>query len=197
MIFRFVLALGALDAERGEILAQPRQRALVQEPGNVVGAVGHQFAAADADEQIEKFALDFRGVGAARRFRETDMRGTERRRIAAQRGQPLQKFRIRRTRQQRRQQRVFLRAGKIDLIDAAHFVVLVVKIGPQDRARDTGQCLDRQHPLGGDARPIRHRRLGNPNAPRKLGDATGCVNRFLESPIWHVVFFLARSLSFF
>ena len=58
MIFRFVLLLDAFDAERGEILTQPRQRPLVQEAGDIIGAVGHQFAAADADEEIEEFALD-------------------------------------------------------------------------------------------------------------------------------------------
>ena len=102
-----------------KILAQPRQRALVQEAGDVIGAVRHQFAAADADEQIEEFALDLAGVGIAGRVGEADMGDAERRRIAAQRGQPLQKCRVRRARQQRRQQRVFLRAGKIDLVDAS------------------------------------------------------------------------------
>ena len=46
------------------------------------------------------------------------MSDAERRRIAAQRGQPLEQCRVRRARQQRRQQRVFLRAGEIDLVDA-------------------------------------------------------------------------------
>ncbi len=125
------------------------------------------------------------GVGVARRVGEADMGDAERRRIAAQRGQPLQKRRIRRPCQQRRQQRVFLRTGKIDVVDAGRLVILVVKIGPQDRARDAGHRFDREHPLGGNARPIRYRRLGNADAARKLGDATGGANRFLESPIWH------------
>ena len=137
-----------------EILAQARQRALVQEAGDVVGAVRHQLAAADADEQIEKFALDLGSVGTAGRVGETDMGDAQRRRIAAQRGQPLQKRRVRRSRQQCRQQRVFLRTGEIDLVDASRFIVVIVKVGPQDRARDTGHRLDREHPLGGNARPI-------------------------------------------
>src|SRR6185437_7307479 len=44
-----------------------------------------------------------------------------------------------------------------------------------------------QNPLGWNPRPIRHRRLRNPNTARKLGDATGRTNRFLESSICHVV----------
>jgi hypothetical protein len=99
MIFGFVLTLGALDAERGQILAQSRQRALVQEAGDVLGAVGHQFAAADANEQIEKFALDFAGVSAASSISQREMSEAERRRIAAQLCKPLQKFRVRRPRQ--------------------------------------------------------------------------------------------------
>ena len=53
VIFRFVLSLGTFDAESRKILAQPRQRALVQEAGDIIGAVGHQFAAADADAPDE------------------------------------------------------------------------------------------------------------------------------------------------
>ena len=146
-----------------EIVAQPRQRPLMQEAGEIVGTVGHQLAAADADEQIEKFALDPRRVGAVGRFRETDMRHAERRRIAAQRCKAAQKFRVRRARQQRRQQRVFLRAREIDFIDAGGLIVLAVQIGPQNRASDAGQRFDRQNAFGRNARPIRHRGLGNPN----------------------------------
>ena len=113
VIFRFGIALGALDAEAGEILAQPRQRALVQEAGEIVGAVGHQFAAADADEQIEEFALDRVGVGAGGRFGEADMRDAERRRDRrAASASRSSRCRVRRARQQRREQRVFLRARR-------------------------------------------------------------------------------------
>ena len=68
-----------------EILAQARERTLVQEAGEIVGAVGQQFAAAEPDEEIEIFALDLldrRRRAAA--SRERDMRDAERRRIAAQ-----------------------------------------------------------------------------------------------------------------
>ena len=59
VILRLEIVLGPLDAERGEILAQARQRTLVEKAGQIVGRVGQQFAAPEADEQIEIFALDY------------------------------------------------------------------------------------------------------------------------------------------
>jgi hypothetical protein len=38
VIFRLAIALGALDTERAEIGAQPRQGAFVQEAGEIVDA---------------------------------------------------------------------------------------------------------------------------------------------------------------
>ena len=126
----------------------------MQEAGEIVGAVRHQLAAADADEQIEEFALDAVCVGIAGRVGESDMGDAQRRRIAAQLGQTAQQLRVRRSRQQRRQQRVFLRAREIDFVDVVGHLLSAVKIGPQDRARDTGHGFDREHALGGNARPI-------------------------------------------
>ena len=82
MILRLGIAFGALDAERAEVLAQPRQRPLVQEAGEVVRAVGQQLAAAEPDEQIEVFALDAlrRRIGA--RLGQGRMREPERARVA-------------------------------------------------------------------------------------------------------------------
>ena len=84
MILRLVVALDALDSERREILAQPRERPLVQEAGEIVRRVRQQFAAPEPDEQIEVFALDPLRRSLRRGFGERDMRDAERRRIAAQ-----------------------------------------------------------------------------------------------------------------
>jgi len=46
MVLGFVISFGALDAQRGQVSAQPRQRTLVQETGEIVRGVGQQFAAA-------------------------------------------------------------------------------------------------------------------------------------------------------
>src|SRR5918994_4809525 len=54
VIFRFPRASGALDPEPAQILAHPRQRTLVKKAGQIVGGIGQQFAAAEADEKIEE-----------------------------------------------------------------------------------------------------------------------------------------------
>jgi len=43
----------ALDAEPRKVGAQPRERPLMQEAGEVIGAVGQKLAASHADEEIE------------------------------------------------------------------------------------------------------------------------------------------------
>ena len=68
----------------GKIVAQPRQRPLVQEAGQIVGAIGKKLAAAEPDEEIEIFALDPLGVRRARRLGERRMRQPERARVAVQ-----------------------------------------------------------------------------------------------------------------
>ena len=50
VIFRLGISFDALDAELRKVFAQARQRTLVQEAGEIVGGVGQQFAASDADE---------------------------------------------------------------------------------------------------------------------------------------------------
>ena len=116
MIFGLVVAFGALDAERREIAAQPRQRTLVQEAGQIIRGVGQQFAAAEPDEQVEELALDALDRGFAGGLRQRGMRDAERRRVAAQAGETLQQLRVRRAREQRGEQRVFLRARRGDLV---------------------------------------------------------------------------------
>ena len=108
MILGFVVAFGALDAQRGQIPAQPRQRTLVQEAGEIVRGVGQQFAAAQPDEQIEELALDALDCGFACGLRERGMRDTERCRVATQAGETRQQFCVRRAPKQRGKQRIFL-----------------------------------------------------------------------------------------
>ena len=137
------------------MLAQPRQRPLVQEPGEIIRAVGQQFAAAEPDEEIEELALGRVRVGAARRLRERRMREPERARVAAQGRQARQQRGIGRAREQRDEQRVFLRARGIDFVDSHRPCRLLgIEIGPQ-RSRDhPGRGLDRQDALCGNMRPV-------------------------------------------
>ena len=117
MIFRLDVAFGALDAERREIVAQPRQRALVQEAGEIVRAVGQQFAAAEPDEEIEIFALDALDAGFAGGLRERGMRHAERRR--RRRASPARRSSSLASgarAEQRGEQRVFLRARRGDIV---------------------------------------------------------------------------------
>ena len=182
-----------------QILAQPRQRAFVQEAGDVIGAVGQQFAAADADEQIEKFALDL----ARRRRWPPHRQGRHGQRQAASDRRAASASRCRNAASGARVSSAASSAyscarARSTSSTPVVLIVLVIKIGPQDGARDAGHRFDREHTLGGNARPVRHRRLGNADAARKLGDATGSANRFLQDPGLACPFCsLAGSLSFF
>ena len=117
VIFRLARGAGALDPEPVEILAHPRQRALVKEAGQVVGGIGQQFAAAEPDEEIEEFLADGAVVRRRRSGCEFDMRHAEIGAIALQRCDALQRVRIGRLAEQQRQQAVFRGAQLIDLVD--------------------------------------------------------------------------------
>ena len=88
VIFRLPRGARALDPERIEIFAHPRQRALVKKAGQIIGGIGKQFAAAEPDEQIEEFLADGAIIGRRGCRREFDMRHAEIGRVALQRRQP-------------------------------------------------------------------------------------------------------------
>src|SRR5690348_5553347 len=77
VILGFRLAVDALDLEALQVLAQPRQGTLVEKSGQIKGRIGQELAAPDADEQIEEFALERRGIAVACRFGESGMRLSE------------------------------------------------------------------------------------------------------------------------
>ena len=120
-----------------EIVAQPRQRPLVQEAGEIVGAVGQQLAAAEPDEEIEVLALDAldsasRGGLAERRMREPS--GVASPRKPASR---CEQVRVGRAREQRgRAAHIPARARHRLRRVARLALVLTVKIGPQHLAVD-------------------------------------------------------------
>src|SRR4051812_49298581 len=77
---------GALDPEPLQIFAHPRQRPLVQKTGQIIGGIGQQLAATEANEKSEEFLADsaiVRGSGSGCEF---EMRHAELGRIALQRG---------------------------------------------------------------------------------------------------------------
>ena len=127
------------------------------------------------------FDVDARG-----RFGERHMREAERRRIAAAVATSrASSVGIRRAREQRGEQRIFLRAREIDLVDVGCTAGSPIEIGPQTHARDAGRGLDRKHALGGNRVPVRNGRLRNTDAAREFGDAADGLDRFLKSRIAH------------
>jgi hypothetical protein len=185
-----ILGLGptrsAFDAEPGEMLAQPRERPLVQKSGEIIRTIGQKFPAPEADEEIELFPLAALGVGAAGGFRERRVGKPEEARIAAQAGEAFQQTLIGRAHEQDRKQCVLVRPRGIDLVDSAGRIALLgVQIGPQDRAVDAGHGLDCEHSLRRYVRPIGNRWLGNADFFRKRAYAASDTNGFIETRIPH------------
>src|SRR6185312_16505418 len=67
VIFRLARGARALDPEPAQILAHPRQRTLMKKAGQIVGGIGQQFAAPEADEEIEELAAHGAVVGRSSR----------------------------------------------------------------------------------------------------------------------------------
>src|SRR5262249_50809751 len=63
VVFGLTMRLDTLDAERAQVLAQARQRALVEKAGKIIRPIGQQFASADANKEIEKLPRDAVGAG--------------------------------------------------------------------------------------------------------------------------------------
>src|SRR6185437_1073213 len=77
MIFRFHNTVAASYSEARQIVAEPRQRALVEEAGEIVRAVRHQLAATEPDKQIEEFALNVLCARIGGGFSKCGMRQTQ------------------------------------------------------------------------------------------------------------------------
>ena len=129
MIFRFHLAFGAFDAERAQILAQSRQRPLVEKAGEIIRAVRKQLAAPDADEKIEKLALDLFDARILCGFAQEPHARRPTVLYHREAGDATECGRIRCARQQHREQCVFLRADFIDIVDLSG--LLSASVGPQ------------------------------------------------------------------
>src|SRR5262249_31791608 len=186
MILGLRLAGCAFDPELLETRAQPRERPLVQEAGEIIRTIWEKFPAPEADEEVEIFTLDALDIGPLRRVRERRVRQSERARIAAKCGETLQQRGIRRACKQDREQRIFLRACRIDLVDiAGRARMLRIEVGPQHCAAHAGGLLDRQHAVGRNAGPTRNGRRENANSPREPADAAGNADRFLQSYVPH------------
>ena len=89
----------------------------MKKAGQIVGGIGQQFAAAEADEEIEEFLADGAVIGRRRSRSEFDMRHAEIGSVALQRGHALERVGVRRLAEQQRQQAVFRGTQLIDLVD--------------------------------------------------------------------------------
>ena len=152
----------------------------MKKAGQIVGGIGQQFAAAEADEEIEEFLADGAIVGRRGCRGEFDMRHAEIGAIALQRCHTLERLGIGRLAEQQRQQAVFRGAQLIDLVDFGFRCHLVlgrsVEIGTKHKTIHLRQRLDGKNALGGNARPRRNRGLRNANPPRQRRDATRCLD---------------------
>ena len=170
MIFGLGLSFGLLDAEALEIAAQPRQRTLVEEARQIVGRVGQQLAAAEADEEIEILAPDALGIGPRGGFAERRMCDAERAWIAAQSAPGAPATRHRGCAQAAsRAARIPARARH--RLRRRRCQRLAKRSGRKHSARDARCRLDREHALGGNAIPVRNRGLGDADAAREFADA--------------------------
>ncbi len=150
-----------------------------------------EFAAADADEQVEELPLDPLGIRCRRRLRKRDMGEPQRAGVAAQRRQPSKQVGAGSAREQYRKQRIFLPAGAVDLVDRGVGVPVTrilraIEIGPQHGAVDAGRGFDRQNAFGRNATPIRHGRLRNADLSGERTDAAGVTDSLLKARIAHL-----------
>jgi hypothetical protein len=184
VIFRLAFGGDALDAEPRELVAQPRQRALVEEAGKIERGIGHDFAAADADEQLEEFALDCLDGRGRRCLAERRMGHAERRSIGAQRGEAPQQISVRSAPQQGREQRIFACARRVGLVDGDG-VRSAVEVGAQHGAIDVCHAFNRQHALGGNVLPTRHGWLRNADFAGERANAASGTNGLIEPRTSH------------
>ena len=125
------LAGGSLDCKLFKMRAQPRERTLMQKAGEIIRRVGQKLSAPEPDEQVEIFPLDAFGAGPLRRLRERRVCQPERAWIPAQRGETLEQRAVRRAREQNGEQRIFLCARYVEVLEiASHIGLLLVEIGP-------------------------------------------------------------------
>src|SRR5262249_31979581 len=94
VILGFGFAGNTFDAKFAQVCAQTRERPLVQKSGEIIGGIGQKFPAPEADEEIEVFAPDSLDIGPAGGLGKRRMSQSDRRGIAAQRGELFEQSRV-------------------------------------------------------------------------------------------------------
>ena len=96
----------------------------------------------------------------ARRGGKPGMGEPERGGIGLQRREPAKELGVRRAREQQREERIFLRPRRVDLVNLALGHVAPLKqIGPQQLPPDAGRLLDGDDAIGGNSAPVGDGRL--------------------------------------
>ena len=107
------------------------------------------------EPEVAELARDALLPGATSGLRERRMGNTEQARISLEMREATEQTGIGWAREQDRQQRIFPRTCRIDLIEVAdHTRALGKEIGSKDRAIDAGRRFHRQNPLRRHPRPV-------------------------------------------
>ncbi len=96
--------------------ASGRSWPLVEESGQIIGAIGHHLAAADPDEQVEELPLHRLRPGSAGGLGERRVGKPDRARVDLEIGDGFEELPIRGSRQQGGEQRILARSRGIDLV---------------------------------------------------------------------------------
>jgi hypothetical protein len=107
----------------------------------------------------------------------------ERARIAAEPREAREQRRIGRAGEQCGEQRVFLCAREIDLVDGGRR--LAIEIRAQADACDAGCSLHGEYAFCGNLVPVRHGRLRYADAPGEFRHSADCLYGFAQTRIAH------------
>jgi len=186
VILGLKIVFDPLDAERGKIVAQARQGAFVEKSGQVIGCVRQQLAAPETDEQIEIFALDLECGRYRRSLCKSCVGAAKWRHITVQLRDLLEQCGRRRGREQRREQRVFLGAPRVDRINrVVRRSRPAIEIRTKLFAGYARRGFHRNHTLRRHPVPVRHGGLGNAYFSGKLGNAARRINGTFKACIAH------------
>jgi hypothetical protein len=116
VVLRLRLPRNPFDAKAPESIANPSERAPLQKAREIVRRVRKKPVIFEPYEKIEILALDRLDGSAGGSHTERAMRDTQRSRVASQARETLDHYGIGAAREQRREQRIFLRARLIDWV---------------------------------------------------------------------------------
>ena len=109
-------------------------------------------------------------------------------RVAFQAGEMREHVLCRRAPEENREKPVFVRSEEVDLVGLGLAGIVTghgVEVGPQHRARDARQGLDRQHPFGRNFLPVGDSGLRNSQPASQRTDSASRPDRLVETTLSH------------